>query len=1252
MAESTYVVPDAIRNAAKHGELVVFVGAGVSALCGSPDWQGFANAVVDQVGRPAGLSFLEIEQLRNIGDPRRRLSIAMDLANKAGIDVKYEAILHPTSGREAGLEAYRLLSALNPVFVTTNYDKWFDTTPSPPLADPDAEVGPDAVAGAEKRVIVVGRDKLTTDMLFKRGAVFHLHGRYTEPTSMVVSLRDYISHYGDVRIIAFLRELFSKWTVLFVGYGLAELEVIEYVIKAASPEGGLPESEIRHHILYGYRSSEAAQTTFIERFFENECNVGVIKYKIDDAGWEELINVLQAWQPQVDTRDASLIEMQQYLTQRIANGSASTDRQAAIRLIARRPELQPYFFNNVADLAWFDDLFEGHFFSPSNNSHPTATHSADRTTYSPSRWPAIGYLERIAGDAAGPRAVRLLQLIRDITEDSVARGVDNWITNWALAKAFSRMATDIIERRDVDLVRVWLRSMFNVDMIGHTLGMQLLPRLLQDGEGESAHVALDLVEALTGVRSAAVGERRHGIVGDYHVRETLRKSADLLGRRCKQDAVRALSRSLIESIGSPEDDARSYWWRSAIETHEQDRYHDDLRSALIDGVRDAAVGCISENVDDGREAVTELLKSSHPSLVRIGIFACGARYGEVGDIFWSECHPGWFQDPVYWHEVYWFIRKGFRRFSAAHRQSYLDAVAGYHRDWSDVARQDELDDRHRRDLLHPAQGQGDPQVDELYRRLADRYGQPRENLDFHVFSTSGWSGERSPIGVSELLQFDNQELLAYLREFQPSEGWEGSTTTGLADTLAEALRASDDAFSNRLAAFAEMHAAFQHGIFKGLKVRWTEDKKEIDWATSLGLASAIIQASNFLSAVTTDDESGSEPSVHWVSNDILDLLRAGIDDDDRAMPPELLPTALAIAEVVVRAYPTNPANGSTDAVTDAINTPRGRALELIIRLLLHASRLKSRDIQTAIAWDIVRPLFDAELVMSEAGGNADFAAHAGTYISNLHHLAPEWVEANFDRLFSKANAAAWSCAAQGFAYQRYMYDWLYSRLKSGGHLSRMLEEDESLREPVLEKALQFLALAYIAGKEPLEGSEVDLMPRLIERLQPEKFSRLCWFLWTLRGSLDDSKRARVLDFWKAVAKRIRGNETDHPLVLSALNLLGSHVHELHGEQIEAWQQAAPFAQDAHHGPSLVEELARLAPNYPIAVGSVFLAALDRFVPEYDEKDIIDCVRSIAQAGRVELAERICRTYAEKGSTLLNQTYFEIRRGIPGQPESH
>lgn len=263
----TRPVPDQVlKDAAKHGELVVFVGAGASKLCGSPSWNDFANSVVATLQRADKLSFLEAEQLKTLGDPRRTLSIARAMADESAVPIDFDGMLHPTPPRDNGAELYRVLTKLRPVFVTTNYDRWLDEGGLPETsAEPAIGTESTASSPSVKRPKYYRREQLTPSLLTERGSVIHLHGSYVDPSSMVVSLKDYIEHYADERVQAFLAEMFRNYTVLFVGYGLAELEVLDYIVRSnESLKSKVVEP--RHYLLYPCRSTEHVQTRFIERF--------------------------------------------------------------------------------------------------------------------------------------------------------------------------------------------------------------------------------------------------------------------------------------------------------------------------------------------------------------------------------------------------------------------------------------------------------------------------------------------------------------------------------------------------------------------------------------------------------------------------------------------------------------------------------------------------------------------------------------------------------------------------------------------------------------------------------------------------------------------------------------------------------------------------------------------------------------------------------------------------------------------------
>lgn len=499
MSSVVYRPDQLIKDAAKHGELVVFIGAGASMLCGSPDWRGFANAVVSALEKQGALSFLEADQLRAIGDSRRTLSIAMGLAREKRLRIDFDRILHPEKPNEVGIALYELLASLRPVFVTTNYDKWLDDAgPEEASAEkpPDGGLVPAPRPAQRPRYYL--REHLSPDRLAERGAVIHLHGSYTDPDSMVVSLRDYIDHYADDRVRHFLSEMFKNYTVLFVGYGVAELEVLEHIIRSnESLKGNDPEP--RHFLLYAHRSTEVVQADFTERYFRDECGIQVIRYCIDAKGFPEVLDVFKAWAPELDVRDPTTLDLQASLDRCVAEPTP-TRRESALRLLEKHPELTAYFVNALTDPVWFGDLDRSGFFSPQYSPALKTVQTDSGVAFQAEGWPALRFLERVAGSLSGQQAQRALEIVRDVTADAESRQLENWRTSWSLATIAAQLPTTLLAAPDIEMASKWVGGRFDASMVGDELGRRLLPRLLSSSAPEDADKALLLMDILTALR--------------------------------------------------------------------------------------------------------------------------------------------------------------------------------------------------------------------------------------------------------------------------------------------------------------------------------------------------------------------------------------------------------------------------------------------------------------------------------------------------------------------------------------------------------------------------------------------------------------------------------------------------------------------------------------------------------------------------------------------------------------------------------
>ena len=297
-------VPDALREAAQVGKLIPFIGAGVSKLAGCPNWGEFANATLRDLVTRGQFSHAQLDQVKHL-HPRIKLSIALALQARTSASIPFRNLLHrePRDRHTEGRRLYSHLSKLGNVFVTTNYDEWLDDQLPPPPADLSGNASAPACTALAQRTMYDSPEDFTASNLNQKNVVFHLHGSAKNPSGMILTTPQYVQHYAndrrsntdhpENRVLTFLEYLFQNKTVLFVGYGLEELEILEYIIVKARPID-TRRIQPRHFLLQGFYSHERELMTSMRAYYL-ECGIGLLPFLKDQDGWAQLTNVLQSF---------------------------------------------------------------------------------------------------------------------------------------------------------------------------------------------------------------------------------------------------------------------------------------------------------------------------------------------------------------------------------------------------------------------------------------------------------------------------------------------------------------------------------------------------------------------------------------------------------------------------------------------------------------------------------------------------------------------------------------------------------------------------------------------------------------------------------------------------------------------------------------------------------------------------------------------------------------------------------------------
>lgn len=300
-------VPQGLREAAQRGTLVPFVGAGASVLAGCPTWGQLADGALRACIAESRFSHGQMDQIRSLG-PRMKLSIARAIEAEHSLNIDYDRLINPAKGyqnNEMGQRVYCNLGKLSKTFVTTNYDAWLDTEiPDVPLSVSEGQPAQDKASAPRIRRRVVQVEEFTPANLNQPDCVFHLHGSLYDPSSMVMTTRDYIKKYAndrgaddptrENRILTFLEALFRNKTVLFVGYGLEDLEILEYVVQKAQQQGVSDRPQARHFMLQGYFSHEYELMRSLTQYYA-QCDIELIPFRRDERDWAQLTEVLAAF---------------------------------------------------------------------------------------------------------------------------------------------------------------------------------------------------------------------------------------------------------------------------------------------------------------------------------------------------------------------------------------------------------------------------------------------------------------------------------------------------------------------------------------------------------------------------------------------------------------------------------------------------------------------------------------------------------------------------------------------------------------------------------------------------------------------------------------------------------------------------------------------------------------------------------------------------------------------------------------------
>lgn len=300
-----------LKEAAANKSLVLFVGTGVSMNAGAPNWEGFAINVLNQLSDKEIINHAFIDQIKDFS-PKRKLSLAKTFAQKKNFEIDYKAAIEPKEKKESRI--FDVIKRLNSCFVTTNYDPYLHEGYIDPLGD-------NSKNNVIKRTVFYRVEDLKKEII-EPGNVIHLHGSYKDGNkNLVVTIEDYITHYNKSKVQEFLGHLFTEdYTIVFVGYSLEEIEILDYLfLKSQNEKGLIKNSKNKRFWLQGYFSHYEDANMGLKEYYKDTFNIEVLLYTLDHNKFEELTNILQVWVDAINSKLTPSIRKKAFLDEIIEN---------------------------------------------------------------------------------------------------------------------------------------------------------------------------------------------------------------------------------------------------------------------------------------------------------------------------------------------------------------------------------------------------------------------------------------------------------------------------------------------------------------------------------------------------------------------------------------------------------------------------------------------------------------------------------------------------------------------------------------------------------------------------------------------------------------------------------------------------------------------------------------------------------------------------------------------------------------------
>ena len=832
--------------------------------------------------------------------------------------------------------------------------------------------------------------------------------------------------------------------------------------------------------------------------------------------------------------------------------SLSPKEQDLLIRFDQKEEFRPLFLRRVRGLKWFDHLNQRGCFDPSSVPRPEPTGEEGYVRIV--AWPITDYLVKTAPELAQESnreyAKKFLHVLVSATEQAKENGFGNYRIWLQFAQVIRHIPAEAIDVANLKIVDYWLDDAYDTLLVAEEIGDGWLPELLDSGGAKKQSLATELIRFLYNVRLKAQ------TVGDFDMNEAaLRVDRDSIRRITDEIAFRAgreLGTSCLEvfreqlavALSGEGSDLWSEFWHPAIEDHQQNEHCDEAMNVLVRAYRDALLGYLTESPENAREYVSCMFSDEYQTVRRIAIHAVTKNFLVCRNLLKVILSEEYFT-ANYRHEVWTLLNGHFKEFGGGERTKLKDIVLRITRTDQDGKLEDSATAFERATWLAAIRSFGS-QEEDFYQEQVALAGAEPENPSFSSFRTSGPVVREFPIPLEKLAGMPVQQIVdLFCERGSDTSTRVGQDSEGFSRALREAVKTSPLKFHSQLSEFLGCKLTFVRQIIEAYRELWTQHEElpwgEV-WPNVLRFCLNLISREEFWGEVDENPISLDSADRYETLQSIAILIEDGTKSDSAAFDAENLPVAEEVLDILLQRESGEDYEEGSDAVTFAINSPRGRTLLALINLTLRTCRLADREENDhQSVWERFAPIYDSEFQRAATENEYEFITLIAKLLPNFLYMSSTWTLKNLSRIFDQKNEATWRCAMQGYSRVKPIYGRVFEFLKREGHLTAALD-DVQLDDQVRKGVIRNICAAYVSDIESLSRKD-SLIGEIVARGEFGELSRIIWVIWTMRESENADFPSKVLMLWSEILNRLDFSLPEHRRLASKLCMLAVFLEQ-------------------------------------------------------------------------------------------------------------